>query len=293
MSLTSYDYIVVGAGAAGCVVASRLSANPATSVLLLEAGGRDWSPLIHMPVGFTKLTSPAVNWGFETVPQKQLNNRAMWYPQGRTLGGSTSINAMIYIRGQREDYDGWAALGNDDWGYEQVLPFFRCAERNERLGGEFHGSDGAMNVTEQVQHNELSKAFVRAGQELGLRYNPDFNGSAQDGVGYYDVTQRNARRESASTAYLRPARGRRNLTIVTHAIGTKVLVEGWSTRSRASTPAPGSTPRWCSAAARSTRPGCCCSRASDPAPSSRSSGSRPCTTCPASARTCRTTWTST
>ena len=142
MSPTSYDYIVVGAGAAGCVVASRLSENPATSVLLLEAGGRDWSPLIHMPVGFTKLTSPAVNWGFETVPQPQLNNREMWYPQGRTLGGSTSINAMIYIRGQREDYDGWAELGNDDWGYEQVLPFFRKAERNERLDDEFHGSDG-------------------------------------------------------------------------------------------------------------------------------------------------------
>jgi hypothetical protein len=124
--------------------------------VLLEAGGRDWNPLIHMPVGFTKLTSPSVNWGFETVPQRQLDNRTMWYPQGRTLGGSTSINAMIYIRGQREDYDRWAALGNDDWGYEQVLPFFRRAERNERLNDEFHGTDGAMNVTEQIQHNELS-----------------------------------------------------------------------------------------------------------------------------------------
>src|SRR5690349_6058509 len=225
MSPSRYDYIVVGAGAAGCVVASRLSEDPSTSVLLLEAGGRDWNPLIHMPVGFTKLTSPSVNWGFETVPQRQLNNREMWYPQGRTLGGSTSINAMIYIRGQREDYDRWAALGNDDWGYEQVLPFYRRAERNERLNDEFHGSDGAMNVTEQIQHNELSKAFVRAAQELGLRYNPDFNGATQDGVGYYDVTQRNARRESAATAYLRPARKRRNLTIVPHALGTKVIVE--------------------------------------------------------------------
>jgi choline dehydrogenase len=225
MPTQSYDYIVIGAGAAGCVVASRLSEDPSTSVLLLEAGGRDWSPLIHMPVGFTKLTSPSVNWGYETVPQKHLGNRPMWYPQGRTLGGSTSINAMIYIRGQREDYDRWAALGNDDWGYEQVLPFFRRAERNERLNDRFHGSDGAMNVAEQVQHNELSKAFVRAGQELGLPYNPDFNGAVQEGVGYYDVTQRNARRESASTAYLRPARPRRNLTVVTHALGTKVLVE--------------------------------------------------------------------
>jgi choline dehydrogenase len=225
MSTTTYDYVVVGAGAAGCVVANRLSEDPSTSVLLLEAGGPDRSPLIHIPVGFTKLTSPAVNWGYETVPQRHLDDRELWYPQGRTLGGSTSINAMIYIRGQREDYDRWAALGNDDWGYEQVLPFFRRAERNERLNDGFHGTDGAMNVTEQIQHNELSKAFVRAGQELGLRYNPDFNGAAQDGVGYYDVTQRNARRESAATAYLRPARSRRNLTVVTHALGTRVLVE--------------------------------------------------------------------
>ena len=139
--MSNFDYIVVGSGAAGAVVASRLCEDPSVTVLLLEAGGRDWNPLIHMPVGFTKLTSPAVNWGFETVPQPQLGNREMWYPQGRTLGGSTSINAMIYIRGQQEDYDRWAALGNDDWGYEQVLPFFRRAEHNERLNDRYHGGD--------------------------------------------------------------------------------------------------------------------------------------------------------
>ena len=225
MSKNRYDYIVVGAGAAGCAVASRLTEDPDTTVLLLEAGGRDWSPLIHMPVGFTKLTSPSVNWGFETVPQAQLNDRRMWYPQGRTLGGSTSINAMIYIRGNRQDYDTWAALGSDDWGFEQVLPFFRKAEHNERLNDRYHGSDGPMNVTEQVQYNELSKAFVRAAQELGLAFTPDFNGAVQDGVGFYDVTQRKARRESASTAYLRPARNRENLTIQPHALGTRILVE--------------------------------------------------------------------
>ena len=186
------------------LVPHRLSEDPSVRVLLLEAGGRDWSPFIHMPVGFTKLTGPKVNWEFETVPQAQLNNRAMWYPQGRTIGGSTSINAMIYIRGNREDYEAWAAQGNKEWGYDQVLPFFRKAEHNERLNDEFHGSDGPMNVTEQIQHNELSKAFVRAAQELGLTYTPDFNGASQDGVGYYDVTQKRARRESASTAYLRP-----------------------------------------------------------------------------------------
>lgn len=225
MSKNRYDYIVVGAGAAGCAVASRLTEDPDTTVLLLEAGGRDWNPLIHMPVGFTKLTSPSVNWGFETVPQAQLNNRQMWYPQGRTLGGSTSINAMIYIRGNKLDYEKWADLGNDDWGYEQVLPFFRKAERNERLNDRYHGSDGPMAVSEQVQYNPLSKAFVRAAQELGITFNPDFNGAVQDGVGFYDVTQRNARRESASTAYLRPARDRKNLTIQPHALGTQILVE--------------------------------------------------------------------
>ncbi len=183
MTTQRFDYVIVGAGAAGCAVANRLSEDPSVRVLLLEAGGRDWNPFIHMPVGFTKLTGPKVNWEFETVPQAQLNNRPMWYPQGRTIGGSTSINAMIYIRGHREDYEAWAAAGNKEWGYDQVLPFFRKAEPNERLNDEYHGSDGAMNVTEQVQHNELSKAFVRAAQELGLSYTADFNGASQDGVG--------------------------------------------------------------------------------------------------------------
>jgi choline dehydrogenase-like flavoprotein len=149
----------------------------------------------------------------------------MWYPQGRTLGGGTSINAMIYIRGQKEDYEAWAALGNKDWGYEQVLPFFRRAEANERLNDRYHGSTGAVNVSEQVQHNPLSKAFVRAAQELGVPFTADFNGAAQEGVGWYDVTQKNAARASAATAYLRPARRRPNLTIQTHALGRKILTE--------------------------------------------------------------------
>jgi choline dehydrogenase-like flavoprotein len=222
---TEFDYVIVGAGAGGCAVANRLSADPAVRVLVLEAGSRDWSPLIHVPVGFTKLTSPSVNWGFETIPQSQLNGRAMWYPQGRTLGGSTSINAMIYIRGQAQDYDRWRELGNVGWGYSDVLPFFKLAEHNERLADEFHGTSGPMNVTEQAQHNELTKAFVRAGQELGLRFNPDFNGAGQDGVGYYDVTQRNVRRESAATAYLHPVKSRKNLSVVTHAVAEHLLIE--------------------------------------------------------------------
>lgn len=225
MPATHYDYAIVGAGAAGCAVANRLSADPGTTVLLLEAGGRDWSPLVHMPVGFTKLSGLRYNWEFSTVPQRELNNRRMWYPQGRTLGGSTSINAMIYIRGQKEDYETWAAMGSEDWGYEQVLPFFRRAEANERLNDYYHGSTGAVNVSEQVQHNPLSKAFIRAAQELGVPFTADFNGAVQDGVGWYDVTQKNAARASAATSYLRPARRRANLTVQTHALGRKILVE--------------------------------------------------------------------
>ena len=225
MPATHYDYVIVGAGAAGCAVANRLSADPSTTVLLLEAGGRDWSPLVHMPVGFTKLSGPRYNWEFSTVPQPELNNRKMWYPQGRTLGGSTSINAMIYIRGQKEDYEAWAELGDKHWGYEEVLPFFRRAEANERLNDRYHSSAGAVNVTEQVQHNPLSKAFVRAAQELGVSFIADFNGAVQEGVSWYDVTQKNARRESTATAYLKPIRSRKNLTVVTHALGRKIIVQ--------------------------------------------------------------------
>jgi choline dehydrogenase-like flavoprotein len=230
MDEQTFTYIVVGAGAAGCVVAHRLSANPDVSVLLLEAGGPDRSPLIHMPAGFTKLTSPAVNWGFKTTPQPQLNNRPMHYPQGRTLGGSTSINAMIYIRGNRLDYDEWRDLGNEGWGYDDVLPYFKQSENNERLVDRFHGTGGPLNVAEQVQHNVLTRAFVRAAQEVGIPFNPDLNGATQDGVSYYQVTQRNVRRESAATAFLRPVRLRPNLRIVTGATATQVIVNGGRAR---------------------------------------------------------------
>ncbi len=236
MTANRYTYVVVGAGAAGCVVANRLSANPAHQVLLLEAGPPDWSPLIHLPVGFTKLTSPKVNWRFETVPQRHLDNRRMYFPQGRTLGGSTSINAMIYIRGHRLDYDHWRDLGNKGWGYDDVLPFFRKSENHERLADKYHGTGGPLDVSEQLIHNPLTKAFIRANQQLGVPYNHDFNGAEQDGVGYYDVTLQPARRgrlatsyprrESTATAFLRPARKRRNLTVVTNATATRVRVTG-------------------------------------------------------------------
>ncbi len=221
----TYDYIVVGAGAAGCAVANRLSEDPAVKVLLLEAGGPDSSPLIHMPAGFTKLTGEKVNWGFNTVPQKHVNQREMHYPQGRTLGGSTSINAMIYIRGHRLDYDEWRDLGNEGWGYDDVLPYFKKSENNERFVDEYHGQGGPLNVADQTQHNLLTKAFVRSAQEVGIPYNPDHNGAQQDGVGYYQVTQRNVRRESAATAFLHAYKDRENLVVITKAWASKVLVE--------------------------------------------------------------------
>ncbi len=220
-----FDYVIVGAGAAGCAVAYRLSEDPNITVLLLEAGGPDSSPLIHMPAGFTKLTSESVNWGYKTVPQKNVNNREMHYPQGRTLGGSTSINAMIYIRGNRLDYDEWRDMGNEGWGYEGVLPCFKKSENNERYVNEYHAQGGPLNVTNQVQHNELTKAYVRAAQEIGIPYTPDHNGARQEGVSFYQVTQRNVRRESAATAFLRPALHWENLTVRTKAHATRVLVE--------------------------------------------------------------------
>ena len=223
--MTHFDYIVVGAGAAGCVLANRLSADPGTSVLILEAGGPDRNPLIHMPAGFTKLTGESVNWGFHTVPQAEMNNRRMHYPQGRTWGGSTSINAMIYIRGNAKDYDEWRDLGNEGWGYDDVLPYFKKSENNERLVDEYHGTGGPLNVAEQVSSTKLTRAFVRAAQEVGIPYNPDVNGAEQHGVTYYQVTQRNVKRESSATAFLKPVLNRPNLSAATHAQVTKVLIE--------------------------------------------------------------------
>ena len=221
----AFDYIVVGAGAAGCAVANRLSEDPDVRVAILEAGGKDSSPLIHMPAGFTKLVGEKVNWGFSTVPQKQVNQREMHYPQGRTLGGSTSINAMIYIRGHRLDYDEWESLGNKGWGYEGVLPYFKKAENNERFVNEYHGHGGPVNVADQVQHNPLTRAFVRSAQEAGIPYTPDHNGAQQDGVSYYQVTQRNVKRESAATAYLHAYKTRKNLKVIPNAWATRVVVE--------------------------------------------------------------------
>ena len=220
----SFDYVIAGGGAAGCVLAARLSAGNA-KVLLIEAGPPDNHPFIHMPAGFTKLSGPRVNWGYRTVPQKHLNNRDMWYPQGRTLGGGSSINAMIYTRGHKTDYDRWAAAGATGWGYEDLLPYFRKAESNSRFSNRYHGADGPLTVSDPISPLKITAAFIKAAQEAGVPYNPDFNGAEQEGVGYHQTTTRDGRRGSAAVSYLHPARVRKNLTVITRAQVRRILVE--------------------------------------------------------------------
>ncbi|MFV2092212.1 MAG: GMC family oxidoreductase [Hyphomicrobiales bacterium] len=220
-----YDYIIVGAGSAGCVLANRLSKDKSVRVLLLEAGGKDTNPFIHMPAGFGRLQKPSVNWCFKTAPQKHLNDRQIWYPQGKTLGGSSSINAMIYIRGQPADYDQWAAQGCDGWTYREVLPYFIRSEHNERLVDNYHGIGGPLGVSDQISPNVLTKAFIRAAQQAGHKYNPDFNGANQAGTNTYQVTCRDARRSSTARAFLHPVTARQNLTVEIKARVLRVVVE--------------------------------------------------------------------
>ena len=225
--MTSCDHIVVGAGSAGCVLANRLSADPARRVVLLEAGGRDWHPFIHMPAGLAQLVNMhGVNWDYQTEPEPALNGRRLWWPRGRVLGGSSSINAMCYTRGQREDYDGWAAAGCPGWSYADVLPYFRACEDQARGADAYHGAGGPLTVSDLRHRNVLSEVFLAAGRERGLDENHDFNGASQAGVGWYQVTQRDGRRCSAAVAYLRPALHRPNLRVETGALVTRLLIEG-------------------------------------------------------------------
>ena len=224
-----YDYIIVGAGSAGCVLANRLTADPSKRVALLEAGPKDRSPLIHMPVGIALLAnSKKVNWAFETEPQEHLKGRRLFWPRGKTLGGSSSINAMVYMRGHKADYEHWGQAAETElWGWDRALTLFRRLEDNERFGPDaYHGKGGELSVSELKSVNPLSRDFVRAAPHVELPVNTDFNGETQEGLGPYQVTQKNGRRWSSAQAFLRGAEKRSNLDVLTDARVTRVVMDG-------------------------------------------------------------------
>ena len=214
----SYDYIIVGAGSAGCVIANRLSAKPDIRVLLLEAGGRDLNPWIHIPVGYFKtLHNPKTDWCYKTQEEAELEGRALDWPRGKGLGGSSSINGLLYVRGQKEDYDSWAQAGNTGWSYDDVLPLFKRSESYELGDDAFHGGDGGLAVSKIRAKSKISEAFIQSAVEMGVPYTDDYNGADQEGVSYFDQTAKKGLRCSSAKAFLKPARGRPNLTIQTRA----------------------------------------------------------------------------
>ena len=221
-----FDYIIVGAGSAGCVLASRLTEDPACRVLLLEAGGEDDAPAIRIPALYGHLQDSPCDWSDRTVPQTHLNRRRFFVPQGRVIGGSSSINYMIYIRGNRGDYDEWHRLGNRGWSYDDVLPYFVKAECNQALSGSYHGTTGPLAVASHSPLNPLVERYLAAAQEVGIPFNPDFNGEFQEGCGPLQATLANRARCSAADAYLHPARARPNLMVLAHAYATKLLFNG-------------------------------------------------------------------
>ncbi|MGI9434832.1 MAG: GMC family oxidoreductase [Geminicoccaceae bacterium] len=221
-----YDFIVIGAGSAGCVLANRLTADPANRVLLLEAGGRDTNPWLHIPVGYYRtIFNEKLNWGYQTEPEPELGGRRIAWPRGRVLGGSSAINGLVYIRGQREDFQLWRQMGNTGWGWDDVLPFFRKAEDQERGADLLHGDGGPLGVSDLKQSHEICEAYIHACDELGIPRTADFNGEEQEGVGYFQLTTRNGFRCSSAAAYLHPIMNRPNLVIATEALVSRIVVE--------------------------------------------------------------------
>ncbi|WP_428688318.1 GMC family oxidoreductase [Roseibium sp.] len=220
-----YDFIIIGGGSAGSVVAARLSEDPNVQVLLLEAGGRDWNPLYHLPAGFAKMTKGIGSWGWHTVPQKHMNGRVFRYTQAKVIGGGSAINAQIYTRGNALDYDEWRQMGCEGWGYEDVLPYYRKAEDNDTFNNRYHGQGGPLGVSKPCAPLPICEAYFEAAKELGIPRNDDVTGEKQDGVAYYQLTQKNARRSSAAMAYLAPNRNRANLQVKTGAQVRRITVE--------------------------------------------------------------------
>ncbi|GAB4422122.1 MAG: GMC family oxidoreductase N-terminal domain-containing protein [Bacteroidia bacterium] len=220
-----YDYIIIGAGSAGCVLAHRLTEDPQVRVLLIEAGGKDTKPEIRIPAAFSKLFKTRYDWNYSTPPQPHAGGRSLYLPRGRVLGGCSSINAMIYIRGHRLDYDAWAAAGNKGWSYADVLPYFCKSEDQLRGSDAWHGAGGPQVISDLQEPFPVTRAFVEAGRELGYPVNPDFNGAGQEGFGIYQVTQRDGRRMSTAEAFLKPILHRPNLTVQTDTLVQRIVVE--------------------------------------------------------------------
>ncbi|MCB1511056.1 MAG: GMC family oxidoreductase N-terminal domain-containing protein, partial [Hyphomicrobiaceae bacterium] len=221
-----FDYVIVGAGSAGCVLANRLSEDPSVSVALLEAGGRDTNPWLHVPAGYYRtMLDPSVTWQFGAGPEPQLDGRIVPWPRGRVLGGTSAINGLLYVRGQSQDFDTWRQLGNKGWSYQDVLPYFKKAENQERGADDFHGSGGPLGVSDVRMENPLCEAYIAAGVAAGLPKTKDFNGANQEGIGYYQFTVKDGRRSSTAVAYLKPVMHRSNLTVITGAEVERVVLE--------------------------------------------------------------------